>query len=300
MIPLFDLHCDTLYELFKNKQALTYNTLAISMDKAIKFSPYIQVMAIWSEATLSDEDAYKQYNDILRYADSIGISFVHSTKKLSQSSFVLAVEGARLLSNDLSRIRKLYDDGVRILTLNWKWASSIGGAWNTDFPLTDFGKQAVYCCLETGIIPDISHSSYLASCQILDICEEKNKPAISTHSNSFSVCQHPRNLTDCLFLRLISLDSIVGINLCAPHLTSNFSCDVDAILRHIYHFINLGGKKHICLGCDFDGTSSLPDDIRSIYDLDKLYYAIIKEFGEQTAKDIFFFNAYNFFCKYVN
>ncbi len=58
MIPLFDLHCDTLLELYNNQESIESNSLHISFDKCIGISPYVQIGAIWSCKHLSDEDAF--------------------------------------------------------------------------------------------------------------------------------------------------------------------------------------------------------------------------------------------------
>lgn len=299
MIPLFDLHSDTLFELYKTKQGIKSNDLAISLDKASIFSPYIQVLSVWSESRLNDEDAYNQYKAILKYAKEQNIKFAKSASHLKQQAFVLAVEDARILNNTISRIYELYDDGVRILTMNWKWATSIGGGWNTDFPLTSFGKDVVKECINLGIIPDISHSSYIAASQIIDICEQNGKPLLASHSNSFSICNHPRNLQNDLFRRLVESKSAVGISLVPQHLSCKISCKIDDILRHIDYYLELGGENCLCLGCDFDGTTFLPMEINDISNLDKLFFRLRDYYGAHLARKIFFENAYNFFVKNV-
>lgn len=297
MIPLFDLHCDTLYELYKTSQNLYSNNLEVSFEKASQLSPYIAVFSIWSEACLSDENAYAQYKRIIEYSKKLKIKFATSASKLTQQSFILGVEDARILCNDISRLQELYFDGVRILTLNWKWASSIGGGWNTSFPLTAFGKEVIKECIRCGIILDISHSSHAATAEVLDLCERYAKPLMASHSNAYSICNHPRNLDDDTFLRLTRLNSVVGINLVPTHLTSRSKCTLSDILRHIEHFLRLGGENNICIGSDFDGTSSLPDKIYDISSIDELFYFVEKAFGHQIATKIFFENAYCFISK---
>ncbi|MBQ8546835.1 MAG: membrane dipeptidase [Clostridia bacterium] len=294
MIPLFDLHCDTLYEMYKHNESIFDNNLHISLKKAEKFSPYIQICAIWSDFSLSDEDAFQNYLKVIDYAR---LNFTTKARNLKNHAYILSIEDARILNGDLSRLDRLYNDGVRFLTFNWKGKSIIGGAWDTSLPLTDFGKNTLYRCLELGIIPDISHSSTVCSEEIIDICEEKNKVAIASHSNSLSVCNHKRNLSDELFCRLVKLKSVVGISLASEHLTTDRTATIDEILKHIYHYLSLGGEDVICLGCDFDGVSSLPLEINSIKDLDKLYFEIEKGFGNELAKKIFFKNAYEFMCR---
>ena len=297
MIPLFDLHCDTLLELYKNNEDIRENNLHISLNKAKKFSPYIQVCAIWSDASLSNDEAFKNYINVRSYALNTGISFTTGASKLKQNAFILSVEDARLLNGDISRISSLYNDGVRLLTLNWQGTSIIGGAWDTNEGLTAFGKDVVKSCLELGIITDISHSSIKSSEEIYEICFSYNKPLIASHSNSFSICNHKRNLSDELFKKILLSKGLVGISLAKEHISYKNIVSSDDILEHIYHYLSLGGENVIALGCDFDGVSSLPCDINSINELDALYSKIVNAFGENIAKKIFFYNSYSFMLK---
>ena len=62
---LIDLHCDTASRMYKEKKPLRSNDLHIALDKASGFKKYVQVAAIWSDNTLSDEEAYSDFWRIL-------------------------------------------------------------------------------------------------------------------------------------------------------------------------------------------------------------------------------------------
>lgn len=53
---LFDLHCDTLTEMRNRGCGIAANDLHISYEKSAAFSPYVQVAAVWSDSSLSDEE----------------------------------------------------------------------------------------------------------------------------------------------------------------------------------------------------------------------------------------------------
>lgn len=293
MIPLFDLHCDTFSKLYKNKCDLYSSDLHISLNKSMNFFPYIQVGAIWSDSNLSNDDAYINYRAILNYVRKINsIEFLKNYGNFSSPAFILAIEDARLLNNDLNRVEQIYKDGVKVLTLNWKDESCIGGGWNTNSSLSDFGILVVKRCCELGIIIDLSHSSYEVQTQVLNISQ---KPVIYSHSNSFSVCPHKRNLRDDLFKELVKSGGVVGISMYAPHLTTNKCATAYDVIKHIEHFLKLGGENNVCLGCDFDGISVLPETISSIRDLKNLFTLISSKFSVAIARKIFYQNAYNFF-----
>lgn len=297
MIPVFDLHCDTLTEMYEKSLPFDFSGLNVSAEKLSHFSPYIQVCAIWSNASLSDNDAFLRYKEVVKYKNLQNMYFCRSASSMRDKSFILAVEDARILSGDISRLDVLKSDGVKILTLTWRDVSCIGGAWNTSYGLTDFGVQTVIKCFEHGIIPDISHASEKSAFQVFELAEKYGKAILATHSNSYAVCRHKRNLCDEAFLRIKSLDGRVGISLAPEHLSDSGKADFSDILKHIEHYLRLGGEDIVALGCDFDGVSSLPCGISGIADLEKLYLALCNSFGTRCAKKIFFGNAYRFACK---
>lgn len=297
MIPLFDLHCDTVGKMYKEGFQLSSSPLHISLDKCKDILPYAQVMAIWSDYRLTPDEAFEFYSSAVSYANMQGIQFTRDKSGFCERRYILAVEDAKILNNDISRLDTLYNDGVRVLTLCWRDESCIGGGWNTALPLTPFGRQVVLRCLELGIIPDISHSSLPIIKEVTSIAAECNKTVIASHSNSFSVCKHQRNLTDVDFISIKELEGIVGISLCPQHLAKNGSADITHIVRHIEHYLSLGGENTVCLGCDLDGIDSLPTGIKDISSMPFLYSELSSYFGQDITDKIFYHNAYRYFNK---
>jgi len=56
--------------------------------------------------------------------------------------------------------------------------------------------------------------------------------------------------------------------MCCTHIADN-NPTVDDIIRHIDHYLSLGGENNIALGCDLDGAK-LPSGFSGITDLDKI------------------------------
>ena len=295
MIPLFDLHCDTLLELYKQKEKFEDNSLHISLKKVQNFSKYLQVGAIWSDYRLTDDEAYFRCLDVIKYAQSQNINFAVNLSDIYKYNFILGIEDSRLLNNNIQRLDYLHSLGVRVLTLNWKNNSCIGGGWNTSIPLSNFGKNVILRAYELGITVDVSHSSVETFWDVIALSETLGFSPIASHLNSNSVCNHKRNLNDEQIKKICNLKGLIGINLVPEHIGINY--DLDSILKHIDYFLKLGCFNCLCLGCDFDGTNVLPCDINSVEDLPHLFYKIQYEFGKEIAMKIFFENAFNFFEK---
>lgn len=298
MLSLFDLHCDTLSRAYRNNLSLhSSNDLHISFNKCSVFSKYTQIMAIWTDDCLSDCEGFNQYLEIIKFAKNQEVIFTTNAEVVQDFSLFLSIEDLRIIENDLLRLDLLYKDGVRVITPVWKNTNVIGGAWNTSNGLSEFGKNAIRRMLELGIIPDLSHASEKTFYDILELCSKYNKIPIASHSNSYSVCKHKRNLTNEQISCLISLGSIVGISLAPEHLSSNGVADIEDILMHIDAYLSMGGESTVCLGCDFDGVSSLPLGISDISSLEGLYYRMTDEYGAKVTDKIFYANAHNFMKK---
>ena len=305
---LIDLHCDTACRMYREKKPLRSNDLHIALDKASGFRKYVQVAAIWSDCKRSDEEAYSDFWRILNNfkmeveANRQSAVLCRSFDDLAQvpdgaAAFFLAVEDARLVSGNVERLRELYDAGVRIISLNWKGENALGGGYDTNAPLTHLGKTVAAMALDLGMVLDVSHSSVRVAEEIADMAADVHRPIIATHSDSCSIARHPRNLTDEQFSRISTSGGIVGITLVGQHLcdVSTRRATISDVINHIEYFLGLDGQHTVCLGCDFDGTDSLPVGIDGIATLYRLADAMsARNFSDELISAIFYQNAYNF------
>ena len=307
-MKLFDLHCDTPYELYHRQAALKQNDLHVSLDKTAPYTAYIQSAAIWSNCRLSNSEAWDAYltireNFIHLMSAEPDVIFATTAEELRHAAasvkrcFILAVEDARILDGDLSRLDRLRQDGVRLLTLCWAGESCIGGSHDTSAPLTDFGAEVVKRCFESHIVPDISHASRAVTADVLKLAKAYGKPVVATHSNAYSVHPHSRNLTDDEFHAIADVGGVIGISLCPEHLCDGY-CDISAVVRHIQHYMRLGGENSLCLGCDFDGISETPTGLENVSRLTNLANRLnLSGLSSHTVEKLFFDNAYGFAVK---
>lgn len=302
-----DMHSDTLTELYLGKHSITDAPLHISLKGAKGLDPYVQIGAVWTDKRLTDEEAYDRFYEVVSHfrsdpAVAEGKVRLCRTKAELDSAidegipaFVLAVEGARLLDGKITRVRQLAEEGVKLMTLQWSGSDCIGGAWDTDEGLTDFGRAVLRRMVSHRIAADISHASDRTAADILDYTEEYDLRVCASHSNSRAVCSHMRNLTDDLFLRVKEKGGTVGISMAPEHLSDSGKAGVTDIIRHIYHYLALGGEDTVCLGCDFDGIGTTPAGVGGIRDIPRLREALEKEgIHEATLDKLFYGNAHRF------
>jgi len=282
------------------------------MEKAKIFDNYTQIFAVWSENDKEDDENYGNFFKIRSYLlenlaenDIVlcktGLDYEKSKNK---NRAFLAVEGGKLLSDDISRLDVLYQNDVRFLTLVWNGLCKIGGAFNADKGLTDFGKKVVQRCEELGIIIDLSHSSDKT---VSDVFEITDKPMIASHSSSRSIITKccpdkktlaKRNLADEQFLEIKRRGGIVGISLCRGHIADeNGPVTIPDIIKHIDYYMSLGGENTVCFGCDFDGAE-IPDGVGNISGVEKICDELRKiGYDDTLIENIMYRNADNFIVR---
>ncbi len=304
---VFDLHCDTAYEMHRRGERLTDNTLAVSLSSARALSHYIQVLAIWTDARLSDEEGWAAFWQIRShlmadpaFADGTAC-LVTALPEQSDTTplFFLAVEDARILGGDLSRVDALYEAGVRILTPLWGGVTCMGGSHDTSEGLSPFGKEALRRAIELGMIVDLSHASVRAATEIQELAQIYKRPVIASHSNAYTICPVSRNLRDEQIRELIACNGLIGLNFHAPFLAPEHA-SADTLLSHIDHFLSLGAEHQLALGGDLDGSVP-PDSLSSIAAMPALYELLLKHnYKELLVQDIFYGNALRFARTYIN
>lgn len=308
---LFDLHCDTLYEALRQNKSLSRNDLNISFEKLGEYESFVQIFAVWSDSRIDEDMAFRRFEEAAKklkteLSCAAEIAFctneidLSAAERSNKNAVFLAVEGGKLLSDDIKRLDTLYTSGVRFLTLVWDKVCKIGGAFDTDEGLTEFGRSVVKRCFELGIIPDLSHASDKMISEVIEMADEAQKVCIATHSNSRAVCDHRRNLTDENFKMIAKLGGIVGISLAPMHLCEDHreNCDISSIIKHIEHYLSLGGENTVCLGCDLDGVSTLPRGISDVSDIYKLADELSSQgFGDDLINKLFYKNARDFISR---
>ena len=296
----FDLHCDTATELFSKRAELAQNNLAVSLKNAECFDRYAQVMAIWTDHKLDDEEGWQRLCQVLQYlrADASvqngKAKIVSDTSDPSDgASLFLAVEDARILNRKIPRLEELYQWGFRILTPLWAGETCIGGSHDTSAGLTPFGQDALRVAIDMGMIPDVSHASLRSADQIFDLAAKKGRSVIASHSNAYEICGVSRNLHPHQIDAILSLGGVIGLNLYCNFLSHKDNASREDVLRHVEYFLEHGCENALCFGCDMDGAD-LPKDIPNLAAIPSLREYLSRYYSEDILTRLFYKNAYHF------
>ena len=309
-VSLIDLHCDTLSEICHKNASLLQNDFAISLETVEPFDHYAQFFASWCSRRLNDDDGYAAFLQMADYLDAQLADpeiakraiKVKTADELDQAwqqgkaAAILAIEDARILGGQIERLDELASRGVRYATLQWGGDTCIGGAHDTENPLTPFGKDVVRRCFALGIVPDISHTCKQSAQDALDLAVHYEKPVIASHSNSYTVYPHTRNLRDEHFGIIRDLGGLVGLNFYRAHLRdcSEQNATVSDLVRHLEYFLSLGGENTVAIGGDWDGAQ-LPDGFSNIADVRILQDELLRlGYDNELIDKLFWKNAYDF------
>jgi membrane dipeptidase len=67
---------------------------------------------------------------------------------------------------------------------------------------------------------------------------------------------------------------------------------IDDVVKHIEHYMSLGGEDTVALGCDFDGTDYLPDGLKTVKDMPNLAESLARlNYSDAQIDKIFYSNA---------
>ncbi len=262
-LTLCDMHCDTATKIYDNNENLFLPDISYTQFYAIFISPeYYEFPKERFFKVINN-----MYNEFLKNSQKIKFCKSLSDIENNKVNAFLSVEGGEIIT-DLKSLEVLHNLGIRMITLTWNNDNLIGGANGSLKGLSPFGEEVVKKMNELGIIIDLSHASEKT---FFDVCKISKKPVVLSHSNSYSICPHPRNITDTQFEEIKKLNGCVGINFYPPFLNNKSYATIYDIIEHIEYFLSLGGENNISIGSDFDGTDSLAEGIESTKDIYKIF-----------------------------
>jgi len=225
----------------------------------------IRVAVIYIESTRVPEFALKDGLDIAaalhkEVDESPSISQITKFDDIAKANrdgkigLILGMEGAEPLGNDIELLRIFYILGLRMLTLTHVLRNYVADGAHF-FPrkegkpggVTDFGVQVIEECNNLGIVIDVSH---LNDPGFWDVMEFTKAPVVASHSNCRALQNHPRCLTDDQIKAVINNGGVIGMN-SASIFVDDKNPDLEHLVNHLDHIVQLGGIEHVGLGFDF-------------------------------------------------
>lgn len=303
-----DMHCDTISVLWERREegekvSLQENNLHVDLKRLRESGYLLQNFALfvdrgkcthpWEKVCqlhrLYQEELSKNADLIAPVYHFADISVNEAAGKMSS---LLTVEEGAVCGGEIDKLHRLYQMGVRMLTLTWNYPNELGYPNlnaeekgkapeeflyrpNTTDGLTERGMEFVEEMERLGMIVDVSH---LSDAGFYQVYEHTKKPFVASHSNARSVCRCVRNLTDDMIRKLAERGGVMGLNFCADFLREvpygrYNPGTIEDVVRHARHITSTGGMQVLGLGSDFDGIDTnegLPD----VQSMDRLWEAL--------------------------
>jgi membrane dipeptidase len=311
-VYIIDLHCDALLKLSEAKGALRFadsQELNTNKSRLQKGKVIVQCFAIFIEPDIPSDQKFQCVLEQIDYFYEEVLGKNPEMKHIKQwSDFeqlkngeigaMLTLEGVDAIGNDLTKLRILFQLGVRSVGLTWNNANlaADGAGEPRGGGLTLFGKEVVKLNNEHRVLTDVSHLSERAFWDVLDIAMYP----IASHSNSRRLCDHPRNLYDQQATEMFHKGGMIHVVYCPPFITKDGNATVSDVVKHIDHFCTLGGVKQVGLGSDFDGISTFVKGLEDASMSQNLINDLLKHFKEEEVRGFAYQNFLNYRSKLAN
>lgn len=275
-----DMHCDTLMRAyFRDKDDLfTCPEFDLDISRMIESGMMAQFFAIFVPSAKVYARYEKEYKGDDEYIDKCASIFNHTVQKHAavlakatsakeildnyaghKVSAILTMEDGVAVQGDMNKLDYFHSLGVRALSLTWNYENCFGYPNSKDPEimqkgLKDFGKEAVKHMQEIGMLVDVSH---LSDGGFYDVYKLSKVPFIATHSNARALCNHSRNMTDDMILKLHEKGGVMGINICPDFLDDtpgNKDSKISRLCDMIEHEKEIAGIEVCAIGTDIDGT----------------------------------------------
>lgn len=304
-MKVIDLHCDVLMKLNDAKGKLAYENapeLDTSYERLAKGQVMTQAFAIFIDPALDADHKFQTaLNQVYYFYDEVlgknpNMKHIRNwsdfdTLKDGEIGVFLTLEGVDAIGNDLKKLKILYELGVRSVGLTWNNANlaADGVGESRGAGLSSFGREIVQFNNEHKIFTDVSHLNERGFWDVMD----EGDFVIASHSNSKTICDHRRNLSDQQATALFEKNSMVHVVYCPPFIKEGGNASIDDLIKHIDHFCSLGGVSHIGLGSDFDG---IDEKVKGLEDASKqpnLINELLKRYSEDEVKGFAYQNFLN-------
>uniref|UniRef100_A0AAY5EGF4 Dipeptidase n=1 Tax=Electrophorus electricus TaxID=8005 RepID=A0AAY5EGF4_ELEEL len=233
------------------------------------------MFAAYVMCTTQDKDAVRltleQIDVIRRMCTEYPELEKHSVLILSKMACLISVEGGHSIDSSIPVLRMFYQLGVRSVTLthncNTPWAETSSGYYPNFYSkrqnnsLTDFGKAVVDEMNRLGMLIDLSHTSWATAHAVL---QRSRAPVIFSHSSSYTVCNHSRNVPDNLLQMLKENGGLIMVNFHSAFIACKQEASISLVADHFDYLRRVVGAESIGIGGDYDGATGFPPGLEDV------------------------------------
>lgn len=284
-----DGHADTILAVIGGHRSLGERSERGHFDlpRAREGGLDVVFMACWIETAFKPHLSLKRglqlvdavYREVDKYSQQISVATsvadIHRIVDSGRTAAILAIEGGEAIDGDLAVLRSLYRLGVRLITLTWNQRNDLADGVmesRTRGGLTTLGLEVVREMNSLGMVVDVSH---ISDAGFWDVIDTTTQPVIASHSNCRALCDHPRNLTDDQIRALGKNGGVVGVTF-PLNFVDPAKPNLERLLDHVNHVVELVGPQHVGLGSDFDGFNASLEGVEDASKLPSITEGLLK------------------------
>ncbi|NPD90922.1 gamma-glutamyl-gamma-aminobutyrate hydrolase family protein [Xylanibacter muris] len=280
-ILTLDTHCDTPMLFPQGIKLSCRNPQSLvdlhKMDEGrqdatimVAYLPQPKIGETFSSKVEYEVDSPTEYADlifdkieemVLENKDHVSIARtpadLYGDKRHKRKSIMLGIENGLAINGSLTNLKHFAQRGIVYITLCHNGDNDIcdsAKGCNTHNGVSRFGEQVILEMNRLGIMADLSHGSEKS---FYDALEISRMPIVCSHSSSYSLCNHPRNLTDDQMRALAAKGGVAQTTLYHGFLNTDSEATVLDAIAHLEHAIKIMGIDHVGIGTDFDGDGGI-------------------------------------------
>lgn len=256
---IFDGHSDLFLALYDQYQKGKSNVIDNYYEEMLQSQMMGGIFVMFLDDERRDYENFEiMYNVALKeIKNSLNFMLVKDFKDLITPSkkikVIMGAESLAPIQYDLSFLKKFYDKGLRHAMLTWNEENELatgvkGRRYNG---VTDKGFEFLDKMQELRMIIDLSHMNERS---FYDAIDYVRCPVICSHSNCYSLCEHPRNLKDRQLMKIKEKKGLVSVTAVPKFISEDpEQQNVEGLVDHIDYIVNLIGIDYVALGFDYMG-----------------------------------------------
>lgn len=221
---------------------------------------------------------------------------IEKAKKFTESNAntFLAIEDLHFLSKQT--LYEVINIKPKYCGLTWNFNNNLAGGAKDTGDLTSFGKLVVQNLENADVFVDTAH---LNEKSFMSFASITTKPILCSHTATYTINAHQRNLKDYQIKMIVESGGIVGISLVSEFLNGRKNCTINDYVAHIDYLVNKFGIDNFAIGTDFYGTKHLPF---GVYDYETFRVSVVNNllglgYKPNDINKLFYKNVYDFFDK---
>lgn len=261
LIPVFDVHCDSLQRDLDLAHDLGQRTPGhLDLVRGREGGLAAVVLVCWCDPLhiQSGEIGARErtarlltqgHQLLARHPDQVqwvgNAQHLQAARSSGRIGALFGIEGGHSIEGSLENLAWFFEHGVRVMTLVWNnhldWIRSCRDGAGPGIPpgLSPFGREVVQTMNRLGMLVDLSHAGERSFYEAVEV---SSAPVLVSHSGCYALHDHPRNLRDEQMKALAENRGVLGIVFCTPFLDADARA-TESRLRETEEYQSLRGSN---------------------------------------------------------